>query len=171
MKFFKVIAIATIALASIGAAQAQNLYAGVAYSQMKVDTDVGAVTPTIIVFSLGYSVNENFAVEGRLGASASSGSVTVIGVPVSFKIDSYSALYLKGILPVSDQFGVYGLLGYNNSNVTASASGTSASDSKSGSTYGVGAEFSVAKNIGLTGEWTRNYSDATSMSFGVKYKF
>ena len=172
MKLLKTIAATIVAIASIASAQAQNVYAGIGYSQLNIDSTLGAVKPTLTVFSVGYSVNENLAIEGRLGTSASAGSLTYLGVPVSVKADSYSAIYLKGIFPANDQFTVYGIFGYNNATATVSAQGFSAtSETKSSSSYGVGAEFNVTKNIALTGEWARHYSDTTSTTFAVKYKF
>lgn len=164
----KKIAVATaITLASIGAAQAQGMYAGVGYSQLTVDGSGVTIKPTQVLFKLGYSFDKTWAVEGRIGAGGASDSYQ----NVDFKIDSLTAIYAKGTLPLSDQFGVYGLLGYNGGTLKANAGSRSLSESKDGSSYGVGAEFNVTKNIGLSAEWVRHFSDTTSLGFGVNYKF
>ncbi|MBC7916752.1 MAG: porin family protein [Rhodoferax sp.] len=143
--------------ASMGSAQAQNVYVGTAYTQYNFEGS-GSITPTAATFKLGYVVNSNFAVEGRFASSMSSESV---------KVDSHSGIYAKGILPLNDNFSVYGLLGTNSLTLKSQFS----SASKSSSSYGLGVDFALTKEVSLNAEWTRLFADVTSTSFGVAYKF
>lgn len=175
-----VIATALVLVASfaaMGSAQAQNMYAGVAYTQYNFEGSgsVSAIKPTAATFKLGYVVNSNFAVEGRFATSISTDGTTVSGVKVDGKVDSHYGIFAKGILPLNDTFSAYGLIGFND--LTFKATGTSggqsasASTSKNGSSYGLGLDVALTKEISLNAEWARHFSDVTSMGFGVAYKF
>jgi len=161
------------AFAAMGSAQAENLYVGVGYTQYTFEGSgsVGSVKPTAATFKLGYVISPNFAVEGRVAAPASSDSLTVSNVKVEGKVDSHYGIFAKGILPLNEMFSVYGLVGFNDLTLKASTPSTSASSTKNGSSYGLGLDLSVSKNIALNLEFARHFSDVTSANLGVVYKF
>ena len=102
--------------------------------------------------------NEYFAVEGHLGGGGSDGSV---------ELDSLVGLYAKGILPVSQEFRLYGLAGMTDVDFDV--------DSESGFSYGAGAEFDVAPNLALGADYMR-YLDEDQYTFdaasvGLRYRF
>lgn len=171
MKIKALAAIVALTISSIGIAQAQGVYAGVGYSQVNGDGGGFTVKPTQAIFKLGYAFDKMWAVEGRIGAGGSSDTVRISGIDVEAKIDNFTAIYAKGSLPLGEQFGVYGLLGFNKATVKASARGFSSSETKDSSSYGLGAEFNITNNIGLSAEWVRHFSDTTSVTFAANYKF
>lgn len=172
MTFKKMVAAAAIALASTGAVQAQGMYTGLGYSQVTLEDSGLSVKPTQMLIKLGYAFDKTWAVEGRLGAGGTSANLLDVA---DVKIENFAAIYAKGTLPLSEQFGLYGLLGFNKATGKATGKGAgrglSSEESKDGSSYGVGAEFNVTKEIGLSAEWARHFSDTTSLTFAVNYKF
>nr|WP_298249789.1 porin family protein [uncultured Halomonas sp.] len=106
----------------------------------------------------GLQFNDYLAVEGHLGGGGSDGAV---------ELDSLVGLYAKGILPVSQEFRLYGLAGMTEVDSDV--------DSESGFSYGAGAEFDVAPNVSLGADYIR-YLDEDQYTFdaasvGVRYRF
>lgn len=171
-KFLKTILATSLMAASISVAVAGDMYGSINYAALKGDTGgFGNVKPSVVFGSLGYMVNKNFSVEGRLGGGASDDTVTVLTVPVTVKINHYYGIYLKGIAPLNDTFSVYGLVGGSGAKATASGGGISVSDSNTSGSYGVGMSAAVGKNAQVTLEWARLFKDMDGVSVGVSFKF
>lgn len=166
-----------VGFAAMGSAQAEGVYAGLAYTQYNFEGSgsVGAVKPTAATFKLGYVFTKNIAVEGRFAAPATDDSVTVSNIKVSAKVDNHIAIFAKGILPLNDSVSLYGLVGFNDLTLKATGSSggqsASASSTKNGSSVGVGVDVAVGNAVSLNAEWARHFSDVSSLSFGVNYKF
>lgn len=153
-------------------AHAEGLYAGASYAQAKVDmSGFGDVKPSVLFAKIGTEINKNFAIEGRIGTGVSDDTVSVMGAPVKVEVDQYYGIYAKGILPVGDSVSIYGLIGETHAKITASALGTSVSDSQNSGSYGVGLDFAVAKDVSLNLEWARLFKDTDALSVGVTFKF
>lgn len=106
----------------------------------------------------GMKFNDYFAAEAHLGSGGSDGSI---------ELDYLVGAYAKGILPVSQEFRVYGLAGFTEVDFDA--------DSESGFSYGAGAEFDVAPNLAVGADYMR-YLDKSDYDFdaasvGVRYRF
>lgn len=114
---------------------------------------------------LGYRFHENFAVEASLRRL---GSWNIAGCDV--KVDQ-AALSLIGTLPLSQQFNIYGRLGYNHLRARASYANFNLWDSTSGTLYGVGAGFDFAPNASARIEVQKPASDTTNVSVGVLFRF
>ncbi|WP_431024013.1 porin family protein [Halomonas sp. H5] len=115
----------------------------------------------------GVQLNDYFAVEGHLGTG---GSDTVQGVEA--ELDYLVGGFAKGILPISQEFRLYGLLGYSEVDFDFSPGGSARDD---GFSYGAGAEFEVAPNLSVGADYIRylDKSDANvdAASVGVRYQF
>lgn len=126
----------------------------------ELDTDGGGKRDSIgLRLNGGVQFNDYFALEGHLGTGGSDGSA---------ELDSLVGAYAKGILPVSREFRLYGLLGMTEVDV---ASDGSASDVS----YGGGAEFDLAPNLALGADYMR-YLDKSDYTFdatsvGLKFRF
>jgi OOP family OmpA-OmpF porin len=142
----------------------------------------------------GYRLNQNWAVEGGyadLGEATWNSIVTAPSsgtVSISWKAEAWS-LAAIGILPVSDQFEIFGKVGgffYNaDASATATGGGVAAAGSEdddgAGWLVGVGASYSLTKNIAVRAEWegyqnvgdenTTGKSDINMLSVGIQYKF
>ncbi|MFY0990028.1 porin family protein [Halomonas sp. C05BenzN] len=106
----------------------------------------------------GAQFNDYFAAEGHLGGGGSDGGV---------ELDYLVGAYAKGILPISREFRLYGLLGYTEVDFDV--------DRESDFSYGAGAEFDVAPNLAIGGDYMR-YLDKSNYTFdaasvGLTYRF
>jgi hypothetical protein len=168
----KLISVAALSLAAVGAAHAEGLYAGALLTRTTVSVDgFGDANPTTIGANLGMMLNKNFAVEARLGTSLADDSLA----GVNLKVDNFAGFYGKGILPLSDTASVYGLLGYTQGKLKVSGPLGSASGSDSDVSYGVGAEFAVSGTTSVGVEWARFFKGddykVNGLSLGVSFKF
>jgi OmpA-OmpF porin, OOP family len=174
------------AMAFVGPAFAQDtgFYIGLSFGQSSVDVDcTGAIscddTDTALKFIGGYRFNRNLGLEigyTDLGEATFTDSIST----VTFE-SSVIEVVGVGSLPIADQFSVFGKIGMYRGDVDASdpAFG-SASDSNTGLTFGVGAQWDFTKNLGLRGEWQRyadvggdnvGESDVDVLSVGVVFRF
>ena len=167
-----------LGLASVAAVQAQQgPYVGGSLSRVEVRIDgLSTAKPTALGIRLGSQVSPNFAVEARLGKGIADDSVNN---GVNVEIDTYYGLYAKGILPMTNLFSAYGLLGYSRGEVTASGPGGSVSDWDNDVSYGLGVDFAITKNTTINVEWARlfkgtiaasNYK-VNALSLGANYRF
>jgi len=132
----------------------------------------------------GYKVNKNFAVEGGYtDLGKGSLSVTTTG-PVASGVASFEATVWEvnavGILPINENFSVFGKLGYHWDDAKTTGTGIFGNKDYSGDDFkfGVGAEYNINKNVGLRLEFERYSKIASSVgtdvdvaSLGMAYKF
>lgn len=155
-----------------------------------VDLGDNSLDITMITGRLGYRLNDYFAVEGELGFGLGGDSINQI-VPVNIggvganvdtnadlDVKNYSVGFVRAILPVSDQFDVFGRLGYGQAtaeaDVTASLAGISASSSAqekvSGLAYGVGGQFNFTEFDGIRADYTRlEETNIISVSYARRF--
>jgi len=122
----------------------------------------------------GYRINRNFAAEAFWGQWGEI-SISTGGANATAESRTIGVAGLA-ILPVGNQFEVFGKLGIGSTKIDASgtAGGFSASASDSGSDvlYGVGATYNFTRNLGVRAEWERlNDSEQDIMSIGLQYRF
>lgn len=139
----------------------------------------------------GYRFNKNFALEGSYADLGNAGlSYTAPGGTASGswegKAWSFAAL---GILPVTEQFEVFGKVGVHHWNVDLSLTATdgvdpfaiSWDDNGTNWLYGLGASYSLTKNIAVRADWVRyqdvgdvdeiGKSDVDMWTLGIQYQF
>jgi OOP family OmpA-OmpF porin len=133
---------------------------------------------TTYTLRTGFRFNPYFALElgyydlGQYTFSGRSGTVNVTG---SAKAKSYG-LSAVGILPLAEQFELYGRVGIASSELKANANATlvtaNATDRQSEATYGVGARWFVNRNWGVFAEWMKNDKiKVDSYMAGVDFRF
>ncbi|NOU01776.1 MAG: outer membrane beta-barrel protein [Gallionella sp.] len=169
--------IAIVALLSAFAAApalAEN-YIGVNVGSAKIDLSGASNTSSFALLG-GFGVNENVAIEVAYTSfgkdNAANGSIKSKGV-------SFSGV---GSYPINEQFSVFGKLGFASTTVdvtvlTGPFAG-SGSSSKTGLTYGFGAQFNVNKQVGIRAGYdsykigdSSSSSDQNVMSIGGIFKF
>lgn len=127
-------------------------YIGIAYSNIDASYGSADVTGDGLLGLGGYTINDNFAVEGRL--TGTSGDLTLDDgagkVDRSKKITNL-AVYAKAIYPL-DRFAVYGLLGLGQTKAN--------NNSDTAIQYGVGVSFDINDKFGLFADWTNLYNDS-----------
>lgn len=189
------LAAAALAVSSLACAEAY-LGGSVGQSMTKFDSSdstlAGAVTShektkTAYKLFAGYSFNPSFAIEAGYADLGKPSSKFVLPTETIPQTQKESAWFVagKGTLPINEQFNLFGKLGITQNKVSASWSdsggGGSASNSRSGVLYGIGAEYNATKQVGIRLEYedfgkfgnsTGTGRTNTSMwSTGLSYKF
>jgi hypothetical protein len=169
----KRIALAALLLAGTSAALADSgpegyYTVGYTFVQGKVldySADLGAVHA-----SLGWQPSRYFALEATGLAGVSDG--TVNGVKLKLNTGYLASLVPR--LPITDEFSLYGRLGYSHASLTASGGGVSVSASDHDTVIGGGAEWVAPVGstwLGARIEYARYYNrdgltlDGVSVSF------
>jgi opacity protein-like surface antigen len=166
-----------------GADKTGRSYVGVGYTMLTVSPEGG---PDLDLGALGvrggYFFNKYFSVEGRLAFGVADDSITEtvdLGLgagpePATLTLDlDYSlGVYAVGHVPLTEQFKLYGLVGFTKHEVTLGASVPSlGSDSESFDdsdlSFGVGAEFDMTNNWSLGVEYVSYFTDGDLD--GLKY--
>jgi len=136
---------------------------------------------------LGYQFNPNFAVEaGYIDFGKFNFSATTAGGSLGGDMKSKNGGFIDvlGIIPLSNNFSIFGKLGGYSVKTELNGSGVggsvSASHRSNDWTYGIGAGYEFNRNVGVRVEWerfndfgnnstTQNDMDLTSV--GIVFKF
>jgi OOP family OmpA-OmpF porin len=183
-------ALLAFALVFSASAHAAGAYLGanVGSGEHKLSIDGNANKEHKAGFKLygGYALNENFGIEAgyaRLGKVSDADTDGVNTVSLSYRA---RALYIAGTatLPLSPEFSVFAKAGVtaNHGKVTARFNGDSDSMSRTNTTamFGVGAEYSFAKDMSVVAEYenfgkvideNEGNTKAQMVSVGLRYKF
>ena len=193
---FAIIGLAS-ALAFTGPAIAQDtgFYVGGALGQSSFDVDCTGTTScddedsSWKIFG-GYQFNKNLALEfgyADLGEATASVSVPPFTINGTLEATVWE-LVAVGSLPLADRFSIFGKIGLYRADTDISASvpglgSASESDSNTDLTFGIGARYDFARNLGVRLEWQRYQdvggdfggatleSDVDVMSVAVIWKF
>nr|WP_217344642.1 porin family protein [Noviherbaspirillum sp. L7-7A]MBV0878807.1 porin family protein [Noviherbaspirillum sp. L7-7A] len=159
---------------------------GSAQHKLSIDGESGKERKTAVKLYGGYAFDENFGIEAgyvRLGKISDSDTDGFNTVSLNYRA---RALYVAGTaaLPLSPEFSVFAKAGItgNNGKVTARFNGMSESMSRTNTTamFGVGAEYSFAKNMSVVAEYENfgkvidendGNTKAQMVSVGLRYKF
>jgi len=144
---------AVVSVSSAAFAEGAGAYAGLnlGVGKPNINTPNGEDKQSSAVggIVLGYKFNPYLAVEGQYSGI---GKVTD-NVSGSAKGDAAS-LAVLGILPLNENFSLYGKLGVAATKTTVSSSLSPMSDAtRTGVTYGLGAEYNLNQNVGLRVGW------------------
>ena len=173
----KIAAVALLSALIAAPVVAQDMYIGANLGSAQIDV-TGFDASTAFSVLGGYTISSNFAVEV---AFVNFGSVDL---PLGKKVES-SALSVSGVgsYPLSDEAFLIGKLGLASTNLKQT---NVPSESNTGLTYGIGAQFNFDKQIGIRAGYdvykvgnvvTYKVGDAvvtedeTVMSLGAIFKF
>jgi hypothetical protein len=110
---------------------------------------LGTMVPSVAFVQIGQQFNPYLAIEGRLGGGVNGDQYQYFHVDVPLVYGGY----VKGMLPLSPWFSVYGLVGAGGVQLHRNYPDYSSNDiSLSG---GVGGEFTFYNGISLHAEWVR----------------
>lgn len=150
-----------------------GFYVGGGYSDVTLDdNDLGKDADVGVLFARGgYQINQNIAVEARLGTGVQDDRV--YGAKVEIE-DTYGA-YVKAGLPTTVGLYPYALLGVTHSKVKVSGSGVHDSSSDSDLSYGLGVDYWFNNQVSAGLEWAKWYDkdglDIDGISLGLNLKF
>jgi len=170
-----IVIIATLfgASAAMAANPYAGVYGGVGYHMGSADFSGGpTLNPTGLEFKAGKYFMPNVAVEGQI--LVGTGSDNYFGVDL--KLKHMLSIFVRGDLALSPTIRGYGLLGLSSGELEASAPGLgSASQTDSGLSYGIGAEFDLGNSFSITGEYVSYLSvtdyDYSGVNIGVVKRF
>jgi OOP family OmpA-OmpF porin len=144
-------------------------------------------TDTAWKLYLGYQFNPNFAVEGGyVDMGKFDFSSTTAGGSLSGELKTKNGVFIDavGIIPLQNNFSIFGKLGLYSVKSELSGSGAggsvSASHTTGDVTYGIGAGYDFTRNLAARLEWERfnkvgdnrtAEADLDMVSVGVVYKF
>lgn len=189
MKKFVVLGIATL---FAGQAMANDgLYVGGQYSKntLKVKEDGISLSTDVGILNLigGYQFNQNFALEARLGTGVKDKKWREGSYTEKLSAGLSSGLYAKGIVPLSQEFSVYGVAGYARTEYKDTETGPNYKDtdkySSNGFSYGIGGEFAFTPQLSATLEFlslpTKTFREdgwefkirSSNVSVGINYRF
>lgn len=170
------------ALCAFGNAAVAGGYAGVSGGITKIDVcdDVNALFPGLScddedtgfkVFG-GYKANENFAIEG-LWADLGEVSISGPGGAGTVEVDGFG-LAAVGILPLNEQFGIFGKLGIYRWDASGGGDLAGAGDDGTDLMFGAGVNWNFTERFGLRVEWERydiDGDDVDFLSLGLQFNF
>lgn len=156
----KLLALA-IAAAVAPAFAADNVYVGGDIGRTKAED----VSKTGVGAFVGYTLNENVALEGALRRLGSSDGFS--GNAVQFSV--------LGTLPLTKEINVYGRLGYGRNSLDGKVAGVNTSVSEWKPIVGAGVSYAIDKHISLRGEYSYLGkplgSKVSQFNFGAAYSF
>lgn len=142
-------------------------YVGMQWGQMRVNlsdfSNAYAVGAT-----LGYKLNQSFAVEGGFSSTGQDGDLKVQGVSGTWSLNT-RALY--AVYRSSGNLYFKGKVGYLRERADVSIVGTSLSASDSGGSYGLGVGWRPGEKLTLELEYTRVEQDVSFVGLGVNFGF
>lgn len=172
----KIISAILLTLGLTADALAENgFYGGAGIGQATIDACDGVANcddedTSWKVFG-GWEMNSNIAFEaGWVDFGEITGSAG--GSAVSAEVDGWT-LAAKGILPVNEQFGVFGKFGMIMWDVEGGGAASGMDDDGTDPMYGLGAQYMFTDQLGIVGEWEWYDidSDIDLFSIGALFKF
>jgi len=175
-----------ISVAESGMASSENkMYVGLQYgvgeySESGVSEDFETST---LMGRIGYNINSNFSIEGRLGTSLEDDEhflpeLCICGSDVTLEVDSIIGIYGRGHYDLSEYFSIYGVLGASQVKATVSLSDFPNADNtetESSASFGLGVDIAFSKQWAFNIEYIRYLDkddfDLDIASAGVTFGF
>ncbi len=162
---------ALLALAFSSTLSAQP-YLGVGVGQGDYDVPTFDESTSFEIFG-GYKFNKNFAIEGKYVDFGDSDD----GIPPVWTLSGSSiGVYAKGILPVSEQFDLYGIAGFQSWEVDLDEDGFGnlVGDDGTDLGYGIGADLMIGEAFSVGVAYTifdADEEEVTTLGVNGAYRF
>lgn len=162
----KLITAAALLVAAASPALAQGPYLGANYNNLSVG-DLDVSTAGIVA---GYELSPNLAVEGRLATGVEDDNFG----PFRAEVDSYMGVNLLGKVPLTNNFSLYGTLGYGSLDASVNGPGFSSSGSDESVNYGGGVMYTagnVAVRAGYEMLYDKDNIEADGLNLTATFAF
>jgi len=163
--------------AGASANMSSNMYGELGYNMIEIeDNRLGGFSSDNDALSaiVGYRFHPNVSGELFLGTGIGSEDNTVGGANVRSKVSSSYGLFVRPSFMVSDQFEVFGRVGFLRSRLSLNGPGVS-SVSGTSPAYGVGANWHFSPNmygqLAYTSFYDRNDTQAQGVTLGLGMRF
>lgn len=152
-------------------------YIGVDFSFASLSALDQTFSPVTVRTRLGFvalpDMIPTLSFEGHIGFDITDDSNTINGIPVTFRLNNYAAMYARASQQVADIVTVYGLLGYSAVQLKGDTQYLK-HDTATGLSFGAGAMFSLPFDIDGYVEAMQLVNgdsfDVYTFSIGVSYK-
>jgi opacity protein-like surface antigen len=132
-----------------GGGDNDSTYVGVNGGILRYDEQgLNTISPSLIFARAGFPIVSNLAIEGRIGTGLNGDSSDGYGVNVQTML----GVYLKGSLPLSQVFSLYGVAGVGNIELHRNFGDSNTNDT--GLSLGIGGDVQLVSNVSLNFEWT-----------------
>lgn len=175
MKFHNIasaVALAAIAMISTSAMAGEGAYVGGSVLSNNTTISGSSATTNGSKVFTGYNFNQNFGFEVGY---ADMGTYSASGLDLGGKL-----LYVDAVanFDLNDKWAMNAHLGLTSVNATATAAGSSTSETDSGYKYGLGVTYAITPQVSVFGSFDQYAvkvfnlnADTTSTSIGLTYKF
>lgn len=144
-------ALTLIAVPAMAQEPAARVTGSVGYTQLDGDDgDLGAITGRAT-----YNFTRYLGVEGEASFGVKDEDITVGAVNGSLEHEYDAAAYGVATLPISENFELFGRLGYGTTSIKADVAGFTASEDGESVNYGVGANYFFDGRNGIRADITR----------------
>lgn len=144
-------ALTLLAAPAMAQEPASRVTGSVGYTQLDGDDgDLGAITGR-----MGYNFTRYLGVEGEASFGVKDEDITIGAVDGSLEHEYDAAVYGVATLPVSENFEVFGRVGYGTTSIKADVAGFTASEDGESVNYGVGANYFFDGRNGVRADITR----------------
>lgn len=158
---------------SVTSVAAEGFYAGAGVASINSEEDGFEVDTVNLIATVGYEVNQTFAVEGELGLTIQEDELEVDGVDAEASLN-YAAIFAKASFPLSPDFSAHGRVGFVNAEAELSGEGETFTNEESAFAFGVGGEFAISSSAAIRADATFaeiEGSDVTVLAIGSIFRF
>jgi opacity protein-like surface antigen len=173
-----------LACTTVQANEGPKFYAGVGYSHMSFDAHETFELP-ITTFHAGLELSKNLRIEARYGINAGDNeqdySDSGYDIRETIEVNNYWGVIAKGVLPVTDIFSVYGMVGLNSLSVddhgrvldvyNGDIYTFSGESKETSTTLGAGVELKLGDSFALSAEYQLMVEDVSGFNVGLSYRF
>ena len=121
------------------------------------------------------SLNDNFSVNAKFGLGVFDDNVDGLATDADFSIDYLAGVYVQYDLMPSSDFNVFGTLGYTQTELSVKSSLGDFSETESGLSYGIGAEYQLNEDFSVYLEAAKLIDDEpielSSYNIGFEFNF
>lgn len=122
------------------------------------DRGASTFSPSVVLARVGLPITSYLGFEARLGTGLSSDDLRGYSVSVG----SLGGAYLKGLLPVTPMFSLYGVAGIGS--ITLNRNFGDGDTTKTGLSFGFGGDVRLVRSLLLNFEWT-HYPNGTDFGY------
>lgn len=157
-----------IGLLTVSSFSMAQTYVGVGATTMDFEISGADKSNMSVAYGvLGSQLNENLAMELRLGTGVQDGDFEYQSIEFDTELEQYVGAYLKVGAPVTQNIYPYAVIGMTRIKMELSAMGVSESAAENEVSYGAGVRFGNPEDVQFAAEYIQYYDDAGEEFSGI----